>query len=170
MSDTTNAELVIDESNFSQYFRDCRIAKPERGDVMARYSARADFLDGQMKRDIIDLVHNRDKAFAATQVMRKLGCATQMDSVRICKEICKDLTSGMSLKEVEQKVYTYDIELFYYTKKEYIPIDDPHWTPIGIANLDEFLDQAGTRLTIKSKIIEKEKEPETEEIDDEQIR
>lgn len=170
MSDTTNADLVIDESNFSQYFRDCRISKPERGDVMARYSARADFLDGQMKRDIIDLVHNRDKAFAATQVMRKLGCATQMDSVRICKEICKDLASGMSLKEVEQKVYTYDIELFYYTKKEYIPIDDPHWTPIGIANLDEFLDQAGTRLTLKSKIIEKEKEPETEEIDDEQIR
>lgn len=154
MNDITNEELVINELNFSQYFRDCRISKPERGDVMARYSARAEFLDGQMKRDIIDLVHNRDKAFAATQVMRKLGCATQADSVRICKEICQDLASGMSLKEVEDKIYTYDIELFYYTKKEYIPIDDPHWTPIGIANLDEFLDQSGARLTIKSKIIE----------------
>ena len=154
MDDKTNAELIIDESNFSQYFKDCRISRPDRGDVMARYSARAEFIDGQMKRDIIDLVHNRDKAFAATQVMRKLGCATQKDSVRICKEICQDLASGMSLKEVEHKVYTYDIELFYYTKKEYIPIDDPHWTPIGIANLDEFLDQAGTRLTLKSKIID----------------
>jgi hypothetical protein len=166
-------ELVIDESNFSQYFRDCRTSKPERGDIMARYSARAEFIDGQMKRDIIDLLHNRDKTFAATQVMRKLGCATQKDSIRVCKEICQDLFSGMSLKEVEQKVYTYDIELFYYTKKEYIPIDDMHWTPIGIANLDDFLDQSGTRLTLKSKIIDKMSEvSETnKEIhDNEQIR
>lgn len=164
-------ELVIDEKNFAEYFRDCRISRPERGDVIARYSAVAEFIDGQMKRDIIDLLHNRDKAFAATQVMRKLGCATQADSVRVCKEICQDLAAGMSLKEVEQKVYQYNIEVFYYTKKEYIPIDDPHWTVIGINNLDEFLDQANQRLKIRSKIIEKEKEPETETeaIDDNQV-
>jgi len=165
-------ELVIDEKNFAQYFRDCRISRPDRGDVIARYSAVAEFIDGQMKRDIIDLLHNRDKAFAATQVMRKLGCATQADSVRICKEVCQDLAAGMSLKEVEQKVYTYNIEVFYYTKKEYIPIDDPHWTVIGINNLDEFLDKANQRLKITSKIIEKEKgpEPEIEASDDDQVR
>lgn len=165
-------ELVIDEKNFAEYFRDCRISRPERGDVIARYSAKAEFIDGQMKRDIIDLLHNKDKAFAATQVMRKLGCATQGDSVRVCKEICQDLAAGMSLKEVEQKVYAYNIEVFYYTRKEYIPIDDPHWTLIGINNLDEFLDQANQRLKIKSKIIEKEKEPEpeTEAANDEQVR
>lgn len=167
-----NEELIIDESNFSQYFKDCRISKPERGDIIARYSARAEFIDGQMKRDIIDLVHNKDKAFAATQVMRKLGCATQMDSVRVCKEICQDLATGMSLKEVEDKIYKYDIELFYYTKKEYIPIDDLHWTPIGIANLDEFLDKAGTRLSIKSKIVESGESVENshKETHEEQIR
>ena len=101
-------ELVIDETNFSQYFRDCRTSRPARGDVIARYTGSAEFIDGQMKRDIIDLLHNRDKAMAATQVMRKLGCATQADSIRICKEICKDLATGMSLKEVEQKVYLHD--------------------------------------------------------------
>jgi hypothetical protein len=165
-------ELVIDETNFSQYFRDCRISRPERGDVIARYSANAEFIDGQMKRDIIDLLHNKDKAMAATQVMRKLGCATQGDSLKVCKQICKDLASGMTLKEVEQKVYPYNIEVFYYTKKEFIPIDDPHWSLIGINNLDEFLDQANQRLKIKSRIIEKEKEPEpeTEVTDDEQVR
>lgn len=164
-------ELVIDESNFSQYFRDCRISRPERGDVIARYSANAEFIDGQMKRDIIDLLHNRDKAMAATQVMRKLGCATQGDSLRVCKEICRDLASGMTLKEVEQKVYSYNIEVFYYTKKEFVPIDDDHWSLIGINNLDEFLDQANQRLKIKSRIIEKEKGPEPEEgSDDEQVR
>lgn len=147
-------ELIIDETNFSQYFRDCRNNTPERGDVMARYTANAEFMEGQMKRDIIDLLHNKDKAFAATQVMKKLGCATQIDSVRVCKEICNDIASGMTLEEVEKKSYFYDIEIFYYTKKEFIPVDNPHWCPIGIANLDEFLDIAGNKIKMKTKIIE----------------
>ena len=74
-------DLVIDESNFTNYFRDCRINRPERHDVMARYSAIAEFLDGQMKKDIIHLLSNHDnKAIAATQVMRKLGCATENEA------------------------------------------------------------------------------------------
>jgi uncharacterized protein (DUF2267 family) len=147
------SELVIDESNFGEYFRDCRTSKPERGDIMARYMARAEFIDGQMKKDVIDLLSNRDKAYAATQVMRKLGCATQPEAVRICKEICQDLASGMTPEEVERKSYEYDMEVFYYTKKEHIPIDDPRWTPIGIANLDEFLDRANQKLKMTARIV-----------------
>lgn len=147
-------ELIIDEKNFSQYFRDCRTSRPERGDVVACWSGRAEFIDGQMKKDIIDLLINKEKAFAATQVMRKLGGATQKDCIRVCKEIASDLANGMSEEEVEKKVYNYDIELFYYTKKEFIPLDDPHWSVIGLNNLDEFLDQANQKLKIKSKILE----------------
>lgn len=153
-----NDELVIDENNFSQYFRDCRISKPERGDILARYMAKAEFIDGKMKQDIIDLLANRDKALAATKVMQKLGCATYKDAIRICKEICLDLSSGMSFEEVEKKVYKYDIELFYYTKKDYVPLNDPHWEIIGLSNLDEFLDQAGNKLKMTSKIVEQPKE------------
>lgn len=147
-----NEELVIDESNFDQYFRDCRRSKPERGDIMARYSAVAEFIDGHMKRDIIDLLMNRDKALSATQVMRKLGGATEREAVRVCKEIAEDLASGMSCDEVEKKVYKYNFELFYYTKKEYMPMNDPHWSTISLENLDEFLDHANQKMTIKSKI------------------
>lgn len=147
------SELIIDEKNFAEYFRDCRISRPKRGDVIARYAAVAEFVDGRMKQDIIDLLQNKDKAVAATQVMRKLGCATQADAMRVCKEICQDLISGMSVQEVEQKSYKFTIEVFYYTKKEYIPIDDPHWSIIGIANLEEFLDKAGQRLKMTTKII-----------------
>ena len=66
-------EIVIDESNFTQHFRDCRMHRPQRGDVMAKYTAIAEFVDGRMKQDIIDLLVNHEKAYAATQVMRKLG-------------------------------------------------------------------------------------------------
>lgn len=145
-------ELVINESNFEEYFKDCRKHKPQKGDIMARYTACAEFIDGRMKCDIIDLLHNYDKANAAVQVMRKLGCATEQDSIRICKEVCQDLLSGMTLKEVEQKVYKYVLEVFYYTKKEYVPLGDPHWSIISINNLDEFLDQAGQRVSLKCKL------------------
>jgi len=158
-------DLVIDESNFAKYFRDCRISRPERGDVMARYSAIAEFIDGRMKQDIISLLTDYDdKALAATNVMRKLGCATESEAIRICKEVAEDLANGMTEKEVEDKVYKYKMEVFYYTKKEYVPEDDPHWTVISIANLDKFLDKANQLVSIKSKIIEPECSHEQEQV------
>lgn len=153
-------ELVIDESNFSEYFRDVRMhSRPQRGEVMARYTATAEFVDGHMKRDIIDLLHNKNKVEAAIQVMRKLGSATEKDAIRICKEICRDLASGMSLKEVEDKTYKYQLELFYYTKKELIPLDDPHWSVISLKNLDEFLDMAGQRVKMTATLLPSDEQP-----------
>lgn len=151
---TTTEELVIDENNFSEYFRDVRMHnRPQRGEVMARYTATAEFVNGHMKRDIIDLLHNKNKIEAAIQVMRKLGSATEKDAIRICKEICQDLVSGMSLKEVEDKIYKYQLELFYYTKKEFIPLNDPHWSVISLKNLDEFLDAAGQRVKMTATLL-----------------
>jgi hypothetical protein len=162
-------ELVIDENNFNQYFRDCRISRPQRGDVMARYSAVAEFIDGRMKQDIIDLLMNNEKAYAATQVMKKLGCATEFDSIRICKEVAEDLASGMTPEEVEKKVYEYNLESFYYTKKEYIPVDDPHWTIISIANLDTFLDKENRIVSFKTKIVEPDQTQEAQIEDETQV-
>lgn len=153
-------ELVIDENNFTQYFRDCRMHRPERGDIMAKYTAIAEFIDGQMKKDIIDLLMNKEKALAATQVMRKLGCATEYDAIRVCKEVAEDLAAGMSAEEVEKKPYEYQLETFYYTKKEYVPVDDPHWQIISIANLDSFLDKENRVVSFKTKIVEAEQPAE----------
>lgn len=148
-----NDNLVINEENFHQYFKDCRNNRPQKGEIIAKFTAMADFIDGRMKKDIIDLLYNKkDKVNSAVQVMRKLGCATEKDSIRICKEICKDLFNGISPSEVESKVYKYQMEVFYYTKKEYVPIDDPHWSVISIANLDEFLDKSGSKLRMESKL------------------
>jgi hypothetical protein len=145
-------ELLIDDSNFNKYFRDCRTNRPERGDVMAKYTAVAEFVAGHMKKDLIDLLQNKEKALAATQVMRKLGCATEKDSIRVCREICEDLDNGMTEAEVEAKPYKYTMEMFFYTKKEYLP-EDPHWSLINIANLDSFLDKQNRRVTIETKVV-----------------
>jgi len=154
-------DLVIDESNFTQYFKDCRIHRPERGDVMARYTAIAEFVDGAMKKDIIHLLLNHDKAVAATNVLRKLGCATEKDAVRICREIAEDLANGMTTEQVEQKAYEYSLEAFYYTKKEYVPTDDPHWQVINLTNLDTFLDKEHT-VQMTAKIMGKDSSEENQ--------
>ena len=149
----SDSELVIDQNNFEQYFFDIRRHKPQKGQVMARYIAVAEFVDGLMKKNIIDLLH-KDKAEAAVSVMRKLGCATEKDSIRIVREVCDDLVSGMTPEEVEAKIYKYTLESFYYTKKEYVPLDDPHWSLINIKNMDEFLDAANQKCKITAKIVD----------------
>lgn len=157
-------ELVIDESNFNDYFRDCRRTRPDRGDIIAKFTAIAEFIDGRMKKDIIDLLYyKKDKVNAAVQVMKKLGCASEKDSIRVCKEICSDFLNGMTPEKVESKVYKYQMEMFYYTKKEHVPIDDPHWSVISIANLDEFLDNSGNKLRMESKLDIPKKEENVQE-------
>jgi hypothetical protein len=146
-------EVVIDESNFDSYFFDVRMNKPQHGQVMARYRAVADFVDGRLKKDIIDLIYNKDKAEAATRVLQKLGCATERDSIRVCKEIAVDFIMGMTPEQVENKVYNFVVEVFYYTMAEYVPKDDPHWSIINLHNLDEFLDGADQKFTITARIV-----------------
>jgi hypothetical protein len=146
-------DLVIDDSNFGVYFRDVNRHKPERGDVLARFTAVAEFVDGDLKRDLIRLLATTEKAIPATNVMRKLGHATEIDATRVCKELCEDLLAGLTEEEVARKVHEYQIELFYYTKRELVPKGDPHWSTIGIANLDEFLDGAGAKLESNWKFV-----------------
>lgn len=150
MSDT---EILIDENNFEEYFFDVRRFKPKHGQTMARYMAVAEFIDGMMKKNIIDLLH-KDKAEAAVSVMRKLGCATEGDSIKVVREVCDDLVSGMSIDDVENKVYKYTLESFYYTQKEHIPTDDPHWSPVNVRNMDDFMDAANRKCKMTAKIVD----------------
>lgn len=154
----SEAELVIDESNFNQYFFDARNNRPKKNQVLVKYTAMAELVDGHMKKNLIELC-KKDKIHAATQVMRKLAGACERDSIKVLKEMCQDIISGMTDEEVEKKKYIYKLEMFYYTEKQYIP-DDPHWTSIHINNLDVFLDSEDPKrkMTVKSKVLEKEDE------------
>jgi hypothetical protein len=130
-----NIDLVIDNSNFSQYFFDVRKFGPKQGQIMAKFSAVAIFGDGPEKRDIIRVLR-RDKAEAAVMVMKKIHCAREPDCYRICREICEDLISGMSEDAVAKKEHEFVIEAFYYANREYVPKGDPHWETIDIIKYD----------------------------------
>lgn len=133
MSD--NVEVEITPENFDVYFKDVRKNKPEKGQVMAKYMAVADLIDGRLKRDLIDLLlYHKKGSEAGPQVLRKLGGASDRDSLRIMREMAADLVDGMTEDQVAEKPYKFILEHFFYVDRKFVPTDDPHWSVIEILN------------------------------------
>lgn len=146
------SEIEIDEKNFEEYFFDTRKFKPLKGQVIVRYSAMAELVDGEEKRHLIDLLRQSDKAFSAVQIMQRLLHAPEPYCYSVLREMAEDLAGGMTDDEVAEKPYKYKIELDYYTDPENFPKDDPHWSCISELNLDDFIDRE-KGIVMKSKII-----------------
>lgn len=143
-------DLIIDETNFDQYFKDISSSKPEKGDILACYTTKATLSGGDLKKDII--LAAEENIYSAIKLLQKIAKARYLDSIKILREIISDILSGKSKEEVESKEYEYIAEFFYYTKREYIPEDDPHWSTLKIHNINDFK----KNLNIKSKIVEED--------------
>lgn len=123
----------ITEKNFREYFFPVgKDYKPKEGQCLACWKATADFIDGWVKRNVIELLVTNKKSGAETahQIMIKLVSAQQKDASRVLLEMAEDLKT-MTIDEVIKKPYRFVIEQFYWTKPEYIP-DDPHWSTINV--------------------------------------
>ncbi len=151
-----NEQVVINDENFHLYFFDVRKHQPQRGQVIARYAAAAEFVDGGLKRDIVDMLCLHESPETCAKLMRKVGCATERDSIAVPLAMAKDLLAGESPNAVAEKPYKFVCEAFFYTQKEYIPVDNPHWTCVSISNLDEFLDAKEQRLSMKTRVLSDE--------------
>lgn len=148
-------EGEINEDNFALYFRDVRTSVPEPGDVMAQYSAVAELVDGNEKRQLISLLTSTEGKMEATaQVMRKLLFASEIDAYRVPRLMAEDLLSGMSVEEVAVKPYRYTLEMFFFSKPENVPHKDPHWSSISLLNLDEMGGKTLNR--VEARIVEPE--------------
>jgi hypothetical protein len=138
--------LVIDETNFDQYFFDCYKHAPRPGQILACYDAEADLVDGNLKRDIIHLLMTKNRAGQITvRLLQKLAGATTDSAVKVIKEIVSDLMSGMSTEVVANKPYNFQCQYFYYTYRECMPKGDPHWWSTALVDvksfgLDEYLE------------------------------
>jgi hypothetical protein len=86
--------------------------------------------------------------------MRRLLFASELDSYRVPRQMAEDILSGLSVDDVVAKPYKYTLEMFFYTKPENMPKDDPHWSSISVLNLDEFFDKKNTQ--VQSKILSPE--------------
>lgn len=154
-------DVVIDATNFKDYFFDVKNFKPKKGQIMAKYSAMAELVKGEEKKILIQLLAAPDKARAATAFMKKIMLATEADAMKVPIEIAKDLASGMDEKKVLNKVYKFQVEAFFYTWPECVPQGDPHWQCITIQDLtqdmiDEFLQESikNSKEPINAKVEE----------------
>lgn len=117
-------DLVIDESNFDQHFFDVRYHQPQDGQCLARFRARAEFVDGPLKRDVAHIImYGPNGGEAAYKVMRKLAGASEQDATRVPIMMGTDLCNGMSVDMVCDKPYEYDCEFFFYTDPLNVPFD-----------------------------------------------
>lgn len=127
-------QLVIDESNFNQYFFDARFNEPQPGQVLACYQATAELGDGSLKRDIMNEL-SENKPLMATKIMQKIGGADEKESIRIVKEINNDLISGMAEDEVYDKRYPFRHQNYFYTYRGCVPKNDPHWSNTSLLDI-----------------------------------
>lgn len=134
-------EEIIDENNFKNYFKDVRNNPMQKGEIIAKYTAFAEFVDGNEKKQILNLIKNTDKMNATSQVMRKLLHASEIDAFKIPRLMAEDLCNGMSEQDVLNKPYKYKFEMFFYAKPENVPKDDPHWSIISVINLEDFVNK-----------------------------
>jgi hypothetical protein len=138
-------EIEITNENFNQYFFDARKTKPESGQVLAKFAAVADFIEGQAKRDIIYLL-KINKAKEAVQVMNRIHGCKEPWCYDILINMANDLLQ-MTEVEVEQKPYEMVVEFLFWTQKEYVP-NDPHWETINVIGFDPETGEYKSRIEI----------------------
>jgi hypothetical protein len=120
-----------------EIFLDARKNPPRPDDVMARFRAMAELVDGQDKSIVIDFIKsNPIGADMAVKTLKNRCGALSLDATRVAMEIAEDLVSGVSEEAVKQKPYKMQIEMIFYCKKEDVP-HDPHWDLLPTVRLDQ---------------------------------
>ena len=139
----SDKEMIIDKSNFNDYFYPVKKYKPQKGQVLARFSAMAELIGGFPKDQIVSMLKTNPKGGnLAPQLLRNICNATEKESIRVAKEIATDLANGLSYKEVIDKPYKFFLEVFYWTNEECVPKDSPNWMTIKMLN-NVFEEQIG---------------------------
>lgn len=119
----------------SEVFLDARKNSPRPDDVMARFRAIGEFVEGEDKNRVIDFIKsNPVGADMAVKTLRHRCGAVHLDAAKVALEIAEDLNSGMPEEDVKNKPYKMEIEMFFYCKKEDVP-ESPHWDTLPIVNL-----------------------------------
>lgn len=118
---------------FEEEFFDVRKHGPKPGQVLAKFSAMADFVDDWVKQNVVAILTKAEGgALSAMKVMRNSVGATELDAIRVPLEMCKDLAENKTIEEVLMKPYRFKMEKFYWTKKDNVPSDNPHWSLIEV--------------------------------------
>lgn len=122
--------MEINENNFKEHFFPVgKRYKPQRGQVIARYRCCADLLDGTEKRTALSLVGKHRPT--AQKILEKLVGMSEKESDKLLTVFEEELKSN-SFEEVAKKPHPFVLEKMFWTKEEFVPVDDPHWEVIRL--------------------------------------
>jgi hypothetical protein len=125
--------MMIDD--FEEYFHDVRKCRPQEGEVLAKFTAMADLVDDWPKRNMIALlVGKKCGSESVKKVMRNMIGAVEIDSIRVPLQMAIDLANGFTKEDVYAKPYHFQMEQYWWAKREHVPTDDPHWTVIPMVS------------------------------------
>jgi hypothetical protein len=144
-------DIIVSDEDWGKYFFHVRLNKPKKGQIIARYTAMADMIEGFEKKNIINMLKNTDQVVPVTQAMTRCLNATELESYRVPRRMVQDMIDGMTEEQVYQKPYRYQMEMLYYAFPEHIPQNDPHWSAVSISNLEDAIAMRDPR--IESKIL-----------------
>lgn len=126
------SEVEITSENFHEFFKLASENKPQPGDCLAIFKANAEFVDGQLKEDVVTkLMESKFGCQASIQILVKHAGMQYKEALRVVKEMVKDLMET-SKEDVLKKPYKFIYETSYFTKKQYVPKDNPNWQLVGL--------------------------------------
>lgn len=118
---------------FEGNFFDVKTNRPRPGQILAKFTAMADFVDDWVKKNVVSLLCKVPGGAASAQkVLRNMVGATEIDSIRVPLAIAKDLAEGMTEAEVLEKPYRFRLEKYWWAERAAVPSDNPHWTVIDV--------------------------------------
>lgn len=121
-------EIVIDDKNFSQYFRDIKTSLPTKDDEIVAFRCLAYFCRGELKQQILDfLCYEFNSVRKCIGKLIKNAGTTKTEAIKLLHMMCYDMIYTLNPKDVFEKDYPFIFEKIYYAKKEYIPLDDKRW-------------------------------------------
>lgn len=125
-------DILIDASNFDKYFRNTRISKKKKNDVVVMFYSSATFSKGKLKEEIVNLLSTEfNSVNKCLGKLFKFAYAPYSEGLKICKSIVKDYIDGMSKDDIINKEYPFVLQMFFYTKEKYIPSNDKRWLVVS---------------------------------------
>lgn len=117
-------------------FLDASNNSPKPGQILANYRAIAEFVGGEDKSLVIELLRtNPVGAEMAVQIMRGKIRATEGSAIACCRQMAEDLISGLTVEEVLEKPHKIQVEYGFYTNRENVPVD-PHWSILPLVKVE----------------------------------
>lgn len=112
--------------------------KPQLDDTLVRYRACADLIDCPEKKQVLELLCTKKNGYlTASKILERLIGMRNEAALKLMREMILDVKAGLTETEILEKPYRFVLEKLFWTKKEHVPENDPHWDKIEVSYISQ---------------------------------